>query len=464
MKLRTLVPFVLALLHGCHPADERPEFDLDVSVERDAEQPTKLWVSWSDPGEGPSWVEYAPAGEPLRLTPTLEHDAEEHRVPLLGLPGAVEVELRVVTSIDGVEHEQRLTSSTDPMEPEVPTLPLLRSDPEAVNPDSFLLLAFDDEEGFWTLIVDREARVVWRERGLGRQSVGTTIDRATGELVQVSRSPTNGGRGRVSRRSLLAGPASSVDIGPLHHDFQLLPQGGIAWIEATTREVVLPSDDELSTVVGDRVMVMDDEGEISLLFDTFGWSAPYDASLWDGDSIYGDAVDWTHANALDYREDKGTLLLSVRNLAVLLELDAEKGELREVYGNPEAGWSFAEGTEPFWYQHDAQWTGDGHLLMLSTPAGQDGGLEHNTALVEYALDPADGSLRECWSYGRDQPLYASSGGTVQRLPSGNTLAQWGHDSRVIREIDADGVVVWESSFPDPSAPKSAIALEDLYVR
>ena len=80
---------------------------------------------------------------------------------------------------------------------------------------------------------------------------------------------------------------------------------------------------------------------------------------------------------------------------------------------------------------------------------------------EYSVDDGGERLTQIWSHGDDERIEAPLGGSVARLPGGNTLHNTGNAGR-IRELTPNGELVWELTFPDGTYLGRATPIEDLY--
>jgi len=119
----------------------------------------------------------------------------------------------------------------------------------------------------------------------------------------------------------------------------------------------------------------------------------------------------------------GDLLLSVRELDLVLVLDPKTREVR---------WEFGPGTIS--RQHDATLLENDHLLLFD-----NGRRSRASRVIE--VDPA--TLEVVWSYDGlpDAGFYSTFRGGAQRLPNGNTLITDAGHGRVI-EVTSDGEIVW----------------------
>ena len=121
----------------------------------------------------------------------------------------------------------------------------------------------------------------------------------------------------------------------------------------------------------------------------------------------------------------GNVLLSLRNLSMVVMLDPERGTVVWASRGP-------------WYaQHDAQFLENGHLLIFDNLGSPQG-----SRVLEY--DPQSQAVP--WSYTGEgaTPFYTSERGMCQRLPNGNTFIVNSEGGDLI-EVTRGKRIVWACS-------------------
>ena len=68
--------------------------------------------------------------------------------------------------------------------------------------------------------------------------------------------------------------------------------------------------------------------------------------------------------------------------------------------------------------------------------------DQTSRVVEFQVDPDQGTLEEVWSFVHPDGRHISHLGDARRLPGGNTLISWSPEGRVM-EVTPDGDIVWE---------------------
>lgn len=160
----------------------------------------------------------------------------------------------------------------------------------------------------------------------------------------------------------------------------------------------------------------------------------------------GGFVDLLHINSLD-EYDNGDLLVSARHIDAIFRIDRTTGDIEWKLGgsgtNPDGATQLAIGGDPF---NGVLRTHDARVLDADTITAFDNRSENGVGqparAVEYNIDDVGATATLVWEL-RNPKGGASGGlGSVQRLPDGNTLIDWGSlppgDPRVIEEFDASG--------------------------
>lgn len=305
-----------------------------------------------------------------------------------------------------------------------------------------------------------------------------------------------------------------------HHDFVVLPNGNIlsiTWESVTTDEAISQGRDpdtvpESGDFWYDGVIEIDPyNAEI-----VWEWSVrhhlvqEFDSAkanygvvsehpeLWDINRyvpsfVTGDvSADWAHFNSIDYNEELDQILLSSNFHGEFYIIDhstsayeaadhsggryGKGGDILYRWGNPE---NYKRGTKEdreLWGQHDVQWireglNGAGNILMFN-----NGGRDRPWSTVVEIAPPmnADGSYQlgdggiygptdKVWLYDPEPPekFFSFFVSGVQRLPNGNTLINQGAGAK-LREVTADGDIVWEYRYTDYDVRPDGMFRADKY--
>ncbi len=390
-----------------------------LSAELDPTIGSLVRVSWTQAGSGPVALEYQLDGAWV-AAPVQTREAGPQELLIPGIPFDHDTAIRVTA--DGVLSEE-LALRTAELPPSIPELSLLTTDPTSYDPSVAYLLLSLNQTGthyngpWWTLIVDRQGRVVWaletpdsystlwaqpardgRSLLIDHNSFWTLFDRAA--------------TSRIMRIGFDGSELEQFDTPGMGHAFVELPDGRIAW----------PGN-----VEGDeRLFTIDAKGQTE--------------ELWDCGKFMGDlgALEACGANSITYDEASDSVILSFFSSETVLQFDLARGEPSRWFGHVSSDWTFADPDTTFWWQHGAILTAEGTLL-LSTRRSETA---EETVLREYTLNESTLQLEEIWSFGAGEDLYAPTLGEGHRLAGGNTIQNLGSYAR-IREVTPSGTVVWD---------------------
>ena len=175
--------------------------------------------------------------------------------------------------------------------------------------------------------------------------------------------------------------------------------------------------------------------------------AGYEGHIFDAFKI--DETDLTHNNdveevtqALADKIDgvnEGDLLLSIRNMHMLVILDKDSHAIKWTYSG---SWT---------RQHDADITPDGNIIVFNNSRKEFGFRKiPGSNLVE--LDPATNKANVIYPKDDQPGFFTDIFGTHQALPNGNILISEGKAGRVF-EINREGDIVWDfvSTYDDTHA-------------
>ena len=439
----------LALLLACShdsgldtwPRDSGPTGTWVAGLEAriDEEIGSLVWLSWDQLGPGIPRVEWQD-GETWIAGPVVQGGAGPKEQLVLGVPFGTEVWLRVVSTGDGEpQASDQVAISTAALPEGQAHGSVLAHEQDRCDPA--LGWVFTSSVGMtqgesWSLILDRQGRVVWTLRSPeGRLTLQPRVSADGGALLidhnSFYGSLDGGEASRVQRLAIDGTPLASHATPGLHHGFTETSDGRIAWGATDGSHY-------------DTLQVLDHDGQQRTLWDCAGFFASLDLEQ------------ACQNNGLAWHQASDSFLVSLFSTNALVQIDAQ-GEPLRWFGQLPGAWDFAHSGQAFWFQHGAQLTQAGTLL-LSTHASA---LTDEVMVREYTLDEEAQRLEQVWSHGQGQGLQAPLGGDVHRLPGGDTLHSTGSGSR-IREITPEGEVVWDLAMPTGTYLGRTTPIEDLY--
>jgi len=362
--------------------------------------------------------------------------AGEHRDVVLGVPGDTEVTVRIVSSLAGTEHPTTdYTGTTLAVPSGMPEPTVLEYDASIASPDRFMFGAVEDSDGgcnnqscfyhttFWVYIMDRQGRIVWYYADPASNATSSFQRIARdGEYIWIEKRPFSGGGTRGVLKMTL--------------DWEY------------SEEIPVPS-------LSDCIDVTDDG---SLLFDTN--SNPHLLREMTADGTFRTIWDCTdhfaqgftcYSNTVNWNELDDTVLMSFPFEKTVIEVDRQTGDVVGQYGAAPGSYAFSPATWEFEFQHFANITPQGTLLVSSHMPGYsetESPVAGQHAFMEFTIDRENETLEELWYYNEGDE-WAMYKGMAIRLPNGNTLGNYGTGG-VIREVTPDKESAFVVKFDVPS--------------
>lgn len=156
-------------------------------------------------------------------------------------------------------------------------------------------------------------------------------------------------------------------------------------------------------------------------------------------SLTAQVVDYAHANSLEIDSDDN-LIVSFRNTSQVVKIDRMTGAVLWQLGGRQNEFTFVNETmidnngmpQAFAFQHDARRLPNGNLTLFDNGNGLH---DAYSRAVEYELNEMTKTVTRTWQ-ALDEHTVAL--GNAQRLPSGNTLINWGFAGK-LTEVSPDEV-------------------------
>jgi hypothetical protein len=347
--------------------------------------------------------------------------AGAHRDVVLGVPGDTVVTVRIVSTVGDVEHPSSdYEGTTDPVPAGMPVPTVLEYDETIASPDRFLFGAVEDSDGgcnsldcyyhttFWVYIMDRQGRIVWYYADPASNATSSFQRVARdGEYIWIEKRPFSG----VGSRGVLK----------MTLDWEY------------SEEIPVPALADCIDVTDDGSLLFDSNANPHMLREMTADGEFRD--IWNctaelGGNCYSNTVNW---NPLD-----DTVVMSFPYINTVVEIDRQTGDVVGQYGDATGSYAFSPSSWEFEFQHFANITPQGTLLVSSHMPGYEDTEEPvagQHAFMEFTINRDTETLEELWIYneGEEWPIYK---GMAIRLPNGNTLANYGTGG-VIREITPD---------------------------
>ena len=238
-----------------------------------------------------------------------------------------------------------------------------------------------------------------------------------------------------------------------NHDFLALENGNyviIAYDEQPyAMDTVVAGGDPNAVIEGLIIQELDSNHNV-----IFEWES------WDHfhitDNTYlapwtGSNLAFIHANAIDIDFD-GNFIFSNRNLDEITKIHRNTGEIIWRWGGSQNEFNFIN-DYPFTHQHSIKSLGDNRYLLYDNGnfSSQHTGTINISRGVEYELDTNLMTANKVWEFVHPDSLYTPSIGSVQRLPNGNTLInfgnlQWLNMGSIVTEVDSNNQIVFQLEY------------------
>lgn len=233
------------------------------------------------------------------------------------------------------------------------------------------------------------------------------------------------------------------------HDSILLPNGhallmAYDW-QPVDMSVVVPGGDPFAIVAG--LIVQELDASANVVFQWSSWDhVPITDVIECNRSLTGSVLDYVHGNSIEIMPD-GNLLVSCRNLSVILKISRTTGDVLWRLGSnaKQNDFTFIGDPRGFSHQHDARLLPDGHLTVFDN--GNCLVPEYSRAL-EYEIDEVNMTATLVWSHRATPDIYGGELGSMRRQADGASLINWGSTpvNPNVTEVHADGTRAWEIGF------------------
>lgn len=238
------------------------------------------------------------------------------------------------------------------------------------------------------------------------------------------------------------------------HEFRILQNGHLLFLGTETRTMdlsgVIPGGSSTAQVMGSIIQEQNENKETVMTWNSFDHISLTDCV--PDNLLLAPTVDYIHCNAIEVDYD-GNLLVSARHLDEIIKIDRITGDIIWRWGGSASEnneFTFdndtVDGFTGFSHQHAIRLLANGNYLLF------DNGNQKNNQVsrcVEYSLDQVNKIAHKVWEYVPENTIYTSAMGYAQRLSNGNTLIGWGKNTQLqtVTEVNSDGDVLWELSFP-----------------
>lgn len=160
-------------------------------------------------------------------------------------------------------------------------------------------------------------------------------------------------------------------------------------------------------------------------------------------------IDLTHINSF-VEDTDGNFIISVRNYDEISKIDKSTGNFIWRFGGSKCKnnqFTFINddqnGFIGFSHQHSITLSGNNKILMYDNGTLKN---QSYSRAVEYKMDIINKTANKIWEYRAVPDIYQQVMGSVQRLPNGNTLINWG--KLYITEVRPDNTIAFNLMYSD----------------
>ena len=238
-----------------------------------------------------------------------------------------------------------------------------------------------------------------------------------------------------------------------NHDFLALENGNYVIFaydqQIYAMDTVVPGGDPNAMVEG--LILQELDSNHNLIFEWKSWDHFHVT-----DNVYlapwtGSSLAFIHTNAIDLDFDNH-FLISSRNLDEITKIHRTSGEIIWRWGGSKSDFTFTN-DYPFTHQHSIQSLGNNRYLLFDNGnhSSQFTGKSNFSRAVEYELDTVLMTANKVWEFVHPDSLYTPTISSVQRLPNGNTLIDFGNlqsmgRGSVVVEVNSNNQILFEIEF------------------
>ena len=235
-----------------------------------------------------------------------------------------------------------------------------------------------------------------------------------------------------------------------YHDIQILSNGNYILQAYDSRFIdmsLLVSNGQPVAWITGILVLQEFNPDDELIFEWDAWEH-LDITDYDNLDLTMSTINWMHANSIEIANDQN-FLISNRVSSEVIKINRESGEVLWHLGGPLNEFTVINDSKNgFSMQHDVRILENGNVTLF------DNGVNHNPPIsraVEFELDESMKTVNLIWEYTHPDSVLGLAMGSVQRLPNGNTLINWGTMSNrgaLITEVTYDHNTTFEIQFPD----------------
>ena len=448
MQIRSCLICAITALSGCgHPA---PQFSIELDLQPNSNHPlsalANVHVSLDEADDETALsdisveINFWADEEGVLLQNTGVQSAETPKeITLVGMRSETEYFVQAVASLgdDYITSSNIETITTGSLPEDISVVTTQMTDPDNMS-SGFTIFGVHGSD-IYSVAVDESGEVVWYYRGELGYTEATTLRDITlnddGNLLVLLHK-------YVEIITPDGQPIKQIENNTGYefnvHEMIMLPTGNFMSISQESTEV----DGVL--LRGNGIVEFDQKGELVWYWSPFDH---LDTTRFPGEQstqvLSNGALNWTHANALQYIEEQEAIIMSLRNQNQIIKIDHMTGDIIWHLGE-EGDFELTHG-EWFYSQHAPTWLPSGHISVYDNGADRPGDDLWSRGVV-YELDETTMTASQVWEFRTE--FFTSRFGAVEQLNNGNWLVAAGgpknsiHSDAIIYEVTPEEQLVW----------------------
>ncbi|MFL2983350.1 MAG: arylsulfotransferase family protein [Candidatus Neomarinimicrobiota bacterium] len=235
-----------------------------------------------------------------------------------------------------------------------------------------------------------------------------------------------------------------------YHDLQILNNGNYilqAYDSMFVNMSEIVEQGQVVSLITGILILQEFNTANELLFEWNAWEN-LNIAEYTNLNLESDNIEFMHGNSIDIDHDEN-LLISNRASNEILKINRQDGSIIWHMGGPLNEFNFInDPMNGFKMQHDVRRLDNGNISLF------DNGVTHTppiSRVVEYEIDENEKIANLIWEYTHPDNILGLAMGSVQRLPNGNTLINWGtinDRGALITEVNYEKDIVLEIQYPD----------------
>lgn len=448
--------------------------------------PLTALIGFTTDEEGSVEIEIAGKDEYTTLNYSFEESTTTHLLPIYGLYADTNNEVIIrFTSVNGELTEQVIEIQTSSLPSDMAVVEVEVADTEKMA-DGFTFATSN-----YAMAYDANGDVRWYlDSGYTKTAVSPinrlengNIILSTGKLIESPYYSTG-----FYELDMMGRIYTEFCVDGLHHDIQELENGDfmvfaeaegdtvedhIVLIDRTTGEVKNSWD--MGEILG--IEMIEDETYESLTIDSARSNNPNATEEEVLEiAMESSTEDWFHANSFDYNEEDDTITVSGRMKDMVVNFNAEDGEINWILSDPTATWAeeladkilepMGDDFEYQYGQHAVCMLEDGDLLLYDNgnfktkdPDESIDVADNYSRIVRYEIDTENMTVEQVFEYGSERnELFTPYIGDVDYLGENHYLVNFGG---IVLDGDGNNMETTSSLFSGDNASGEAVIIEIL---